>query len=99
VGLVVMLLVGPFQRRLQALYQAEGDRQALLVETVHGMRTVKSLALEPRQRKVWDDYSAQSISVRFRVEKISTIAQSMTGLLEKLMSVAIIGLGALDVFN
>ncbi|GAA3108878.1 peptidase domain-containing ABC transporter [Rhizobium viscosum] len=99
VGLVVMLLVGPFQRRLKALYQAEGDRQALLVETVHGMRTVKSLALEPRQRKVWDDYSAQSISVRFRVEKISTIAQSLTGLLEKLMSVAIIGLGALDVFS
>ncbi|MGO8528579.1 ABC transporter transmembrane domain-containing protein, partial [Rhizobium ruizarguesonis] len=52
VGLVVMMLVGPLQRRLQALYQAEGDRQALLVETVHGMRTVKSLALEPRQRKV-----------------------------------------------
>ncbi|MEK1875735.1 MAG: ABC transporter transmembrane domain-containing protein, partial [Rhizobium altiplani] len=64
VGLVVMLLVGPFQRRLQALYKAEGDRQALLVETVHGMRTVKSLALEPRQRRAWDDYSAQSISVR-----------------------------------
>ncbi|MBZ9790166.1 peptidase domain-containing ABC transporter [Rhizobium sp. 3T7] len=99
VGLVVMLLVGPFQRRLQALYKAEGDRQALLVETVHGMRTVKSLALEPRQRRAWDDYSAQSISVRFRVDKISTVAQSMTGLLEKLMSVAIIGLGALDVFS
>ncbi|MGO7902752.1 hypothetical protein ACC719_35640, partial [Rhizobium ruizarguesonis] len=41
----------------------------------------------------------QSISVRFRVDKISTIAQAMTGLLEKLMSVAIIGLGALDVFS
>ena len=99
VGLVVVALVGPFQRRLQALYKAEGDRQALLVETVHGMRTVKSLALEPRQRKVWDDHSAQAISVRFRVDKISTAAQAMTGLLEKLMSVAIIGLGALDVFS
>ncbi|HWK68788.1 MAG TPA: peptidase domain-containing ABC transporter [Rhizobiaceae bacterium] len=99
VGLVVMLLVGPFQRRLQALYQAEGERQALLVETIHGMQTVKSLALEPRQRRVWDDQSAQSISVRFRVEKISTFAQSLTGLLEKLMSVAIVGLGALDVFD
>ncbi|WP_341486474.1 peptidase domain-containing ABC transporter [Pararhizobium sp. A13] len=99
VGLVVMMLVGPFQRRLQALYQAEGERQALLVETVHGMRTVKSLALEPRQRRVWDDCSAQSISVRFRVEKISTVAQAVIGLLEKLMSVAIIGFGALDVFD
>ncbi|MDF1635593.1 peptidase domain-containing ABC transporter [Mycoplana sp. MJR14] len=99
VGFVVMLLVGPFNRRLQALYQAEGERQALLVETVHGMRTVKSLALEPRQRKVWDDSSAQSISVRFRVDQISAIAQSLIGLLEKLMSVAIIGFGALDVFS
>ena len=46
---------GRSARRLQALYQAEGERQALLVETVHGMRTVKSLAMEPRQRRVWDD--------------------------------------------
>ncbi|SHF00468.1 ATP-binding cassette, subfamily B [Kaistia soli DSM 19436] len=99
VGLVVMMLVGPFRRRLKALYEAEGERQAQLVESVHGMRTVKSLALEPRQRRAWDDGSAQAVSVRFRVEKISTIAQAVTGLLEKLMSVAIIGLGALDVFN
>ncbi|PTM96259.1 peptidase domain-containing ABC transporter [Mycoplana dimorpha] len=99
VGLVVLVLIGPFQRRLQALYQAEGERQALLVETVHGMRTVKSLALEPRQRRVWDDRSAAAISVRFRVDKISSVAQAMTGLLEKLMSVAIVGLGALDVFG
>jgi len=99
VGLVVALLVGPFQRRLQTLYKVEGDRQALLVETVHGMRTVKSLALEPRQRRVWDDKTAESISVRFRVDKISTVAQAMTGMLEKLMNVAIIALGALDVFS
>lgn len=99
VGLVVAVLVGPFQRRLQALYQAEGERQALLVETVHGMQTVKSLALEPRQRQVWDDLSARAISVRFQVDKVSTAAQSLTGLLEKLMSVTIIGLGALAVFD
>ncbi len=99
VGLVVLTLVGPFQRRLHALYQAEAGRQALLVETVHGMQTVKSLALEPRQRKNWDDRSAELVSVRFRVEKISTVAQALTGLLEKLMSVAIIALGALDVFS
>jgi ATP-binding cassette subfamily B protein len=99
VGIVVAVLVGPFRRRLQALYQAEGERQALLVETVHGMQTVKSLALEPRQSRVWDDQSALSISHRFRVEKISTAAQSLTGLLEKLMSVSIIGLGALAVFD
>lgn len=48
---------------------------------------------------MWDDCSAQAVATRFRVEKISATAQSVTGLLEKLMSVAIVGFGALDVFN
>jgi ATP-binding cassette subfamily B protein len=99
IGVVIALLVGPFRRRLYSLYQAEAARQGLLVESVHGMRTVKSLAIEPLQKRVWDDRSAQSVAMRFRVEKISATAQSVTGLLEKLMSVAIIGFGALDVFN
>jgi ATP-binding cassette subfamily B protein len=98
-GVVVALLVGPFRRRLYDLYQAEGERQAMLVETVHGMRTVKSLAMEPLQGRAWDDRCAQSVSMRFGVEKISAAAQSVTGLLEKLMTLGIIGLGALDVFS
>lgn len=99
IGVVVALLVGPFRRRLYALYQAEAARSALLVETVHGMRTVKSLSMEPLQGRIWDDRSAQSVSTRFSVEKISAAAQSITGMLEKVMSIAIIGLGAMAVFN
>jgi subfamily B ATP-binding cassette protein HlyB/CyaB len=99
VTVVIALLVGPFRRRLRALYEAEGQRQALLVETVHGMRTVKALSMEPLQRRVWDDRSAQSVTTRFDVEKISTAAQSVTGLVEKLMGVAVIGLGAMAVFD
>jgi ATP-binding cassette, subfamily B, bacterial HlyB/CyaB len=98
-GLVIALLMGPFRRRLYDLYQAEGARQALLVETVHGMRTVKSLAMEPRQGKVWDDRCAQSVTMRFGVEKISAGAQAVTGFLEKMMTLGIIALGALDVFS
>ncbi len=98
-GTIVVLLMGPFQRRLLSLYEAEAARQALLVETVHGMRTVKSLAMEPLQGRQWDDRCAQSTQMRFDVEKISASAQSITGLLEKLMTLGIIGLGALDVFS
>jgi ATP-binding cassette subfamily B protein len=98
-GLVIAVLMGPFRRRLYSLYQAEGARQALLVETVHGMRTVKSLAMEPLQSRVWDDRCAQSVTMRFGVERISAGAQSVTGFLEKMMTLGIISLGALDVFN
>ncbi len=99
IGIVVALLVGPFRRRLRHLYEVEAQRQALLVETVHGMRTVKTLAMEPLQRRIWDDRSAQTVSMRYRVERLSAAAQSATGLLEKSMNIAIIGLGALDVFD
>src|SRR6185312_10387619 len=74
-------LVGPFRSRLYALYQAEALRQGLLVESVHGIQSLKSLAIEPLQRRVWDDRFAQSVAMRFRVEKISATAQSVTGLL------------------
>lgn len=99
IALIVAMLVLPFRKRLAELYAAEGERQGLLVETMHGIRTLKSLAMEPLQRRSWDDRSAQTINSRFKVEVISVTAQAVTGLIEKLMSVAIIGVGALQVFD
>ncbi|NIX75705.1 ABC transporter transmembrane domain-containing protein [Microvirga terricola] len=99
VGIAIGLLIGPFRRRLLGLYEAEGERQAQLVEAMHGMRTIKTLAMEPLHRRGWDNISAQSVMMRYDVERISAAAQSLTGLLEKLMSVSIIALGALDVFS
>ncbi|HWK45535.1 MAG TPA: peptidase domain-containing ABC transporter [Stellaceae bacterium] len=99
IGGVITALIGPFRRRLRRLYLAEGERQAFLVETIHGMRTVKSLALEARQRREWENRSAQAVTMHFEVGKISATAQSVTGLLEKLMLVAIIGFGAQSVFD
>ena len=68
------------------------QRQALLVETVHGMRTRQvarhGAAAAPR---VGRTLGRRPSTLRFRVEKISTVAQSLTGLIEKLMGVAIIG--------
>ena len=93
------LLLGPYRRRLEALYVAEGDRQAMLVETIHGAQTVKALSMEPTQRKKWDDRSAQAIAMHYRVGKISIAATSISKLLEKLMTVAIVFVGANLVFQ
>jgi subfamily B ATP-binding cassette protein HlyB/CyaB len=99
IALVIAVLVGPFRRRLRELYEAEGQRQALLVETIHGMETVKALAIEPRRRRSWDARCAQAVTSHFRVGKISASAQAVTGLFEKLMIVAVIGIGATAVFD
>ncbi len=98
IGTVVMVMVPTFQRRLNDLYQAEGVRQSMMVETIHGMRTVKALAIEPTQRRLWDQRSALSINMHFRVGKISIIGNSITDFLGKLLPVVIIVLGSQEVF-
>lgn len=99
IAALVAAMVPAFQRRLQALYAVEGKRQSMLVETVHGMRTVKALAIEPAQRKEWDQRSADSISMHFRVGQISITGNSVTDFLGKLLPVVIIVIGAQDVFD
>ena len=98
-ALVIASLIKPFQRRLDELYQAEGKRQSMLVESIHGIRTVKSLALEPVEEKQWDDSTAYAIKSYFRVGKISMAAKSISQVLEMLMVIAIIWVGALMVFE
>ena len=96
---VIFFLIGPFRRRLHELYMAEGERQAILVETIGGMQTVKGLALEPRQRRLWDSIAANAVARNFDVGKISLVARSVSQTLEKLMIVAVVGGGALIVFS
>ncbi|MDD2462382.1 MAG: peptidase domain-containing ABC transporter [Desulfobulbus sp.] len=96
---VIAILIGPFRRRLNALYDAEGKRQAMLVETINGMATVKAMAIEPMLRQQWEHKVAQAISMQFRVGKISITAKSLTQFLERLMTIVIIWMGASLVFN
>ena len=93
-ALVIASLIKPFQRRLDELYQAEGKRQSMLVESIHGIRTVKALSLEPAERKAWDNSTAYAIKSYFRVGKISMTAQSISQMLELMMSICVIWAGA-----
>ena len=99
IAAVVMAMVPTFQRRLNALYSAEGQRQGMLVETIHGMRTVKALAIEPSQRRIWDQRSAEAITMHFRVGQISIAGNAVTDFLGKLLPVTLIVVGAADVFD
>ncbi|MFA6292476.1 MAG: peptidase domain-containing ABC transporter [Victivallales bacterium] len=98
-ALVIASLIKPFQQRLNELYQAEGKRQSMLVESIHGIRTVKSLALEPVEEKQWDDSTAYAIKSYFRVGKISMTAKSISHVLEMMMTITVIWMGAHLVFG
>jgi ATP-binding cassette subfamily B protein len=99
IGGVIGAMVPTYQRRLNALYTAEGQRQSMLVETIHGIRTVKALAIEPSLRRVWDQRSAEAITMHFRVGRVSQTGNAITDFLGKLLPVVIIVIGAQHVFD
>ncbi len=96
---VVGLMVPLFKRKLTLLYGAEGDRQADLVETIHGMRAVKSLALEELRQSSWDRKVARSIEQRNAVGVFTIGASIFTTLLSSSMTFTLLALGVSLVFG
>ena len=99
IALCIAALVPLFRRRLNALYAAEAERQAQLVETLHNMRAVKALVLEPSRQRAWDSSLTTSVRRQLEVGGVGAFASATTGLLEKLMQVAVIAVGAMLVFG
>jgi ATP-binding cassette subfamily B protein len=96
---VIAVMVPIFRRELERLYQAEGARQADLVETLHGMRAIKSLALDQVRKTSWDIKIAASVERRASVGRLGTLGSAITGWLEKMMQIGILSLGAKEVFD
>jgi ATP-binding cassette subfamily B protein len=95
---IIGILSATFRRRLTELYRAEGARQALLIEAIHGINTVKSLGMEPGQSRAWDQSSALAIERRIEVGRISTLARTASSAIEKAMMVAVIWAGVNSIF-
>jgi ATP-binding cassette, subfamily B, bacterial HlyB/CyaB len=98
-ALTIAAMIGPYRRRLRRLYQAEAQRQSLLVESIHGMRTIKSLNLEPRREEEWDNAAAEAVRTYVQVGKISLAANTFSQFTERSMTITIVVVGAFLVFG
>ncbi len=96
---VIGAMVPVYTRRLDRLYQTEGAKQADLVETIHGMRTVKSLTIEDLRKKSWDAKVIAAIQSRVPVFYIGTIGNVLTTIISQLMTLTVLSLGVVMVFD
>lgn len=64
-----------------------------LVETITGVQTVKSLALEGSMQKRWDDYLANYITASFNLTNLSHFLGGITGFLQKFMTISMLYIG------
>jgi len=92
-------MVPIYTRKLELQYAAEGAKQADLVETIHGMRTVKSLTIEDLRKRSWDAKVIRAIHCRVPVFYIGAVGGVVTGILSQLMTLAVLTTGVLQVFD
>ncbi len=91
---VSLFIVPVLRRRLDEKFARGAENQAMLVETVTGIQTVKAGALEPRFAKRWDDQLAAYVSASFKTQNVAALGHESIGLIGKLVNAATLWWGA-----
>ena len=85
--------------RLHEKFNRGADNQAYLVESVTGIETLKASAVEPSTQRRWEERLAAYVSASFKATNLSNIANQSASLINKLMVLGILWLGARLVIN
>ena len=89
----IVLMLPAYKAKSGAVERAEAERGAFLAQSIQGIRTVKSLALEARQAHEWDALTARLARLRFAEGNVSNLIQAVVTPLERLMVTGSFGVG------
>ena len=93
-ALIIMAFIRPLGRRIGLWIQAEVNKSSVMVETIHGIRTVKSLALEPQQRELWDRKVAEATQSKLDAGNMANWPQTLSTPIEGFMQRGVLLMGA-----
>jgi ATP-binding cassette, subfamily B, bacterial HlyB/CyaB len=82
------------RKRLDVKFARGAENQAMLVETVTGIQTVKAGALEPSFGRRWDAQLAAYVSASFKTANLASWAHEAVNLIGKLVNAATLWYGA-----
>lgn len=91
---ISVFITPPLRERLDEKFKRGAENQAFLVETVTGIGTLKSMAVEPRMRDRWEKQFAGYIQTGWDVTVLSNWGSHLIQLVSKLTTVAILFFGA-----
>jgi type I secretion system ABC transporter, HlyB family len=93
-ALISVALVPILRQRLNEKFMRGADNQAFLVESVAGMETVKTMAVEPHFIRRWDTQLAGYVSAGFRASNVGNVGQQLIQWVGKLVTVGTLFFGA-----
>jgi subfamily B ATP-binding cassette protein HlyB/CyaB len=98
-ALLSAAVVPVLRMRLDEKFARGAENQALLVESITGVQTLKAGALEPVFARRWDQQLAAYVAASFRTQTLATAAHEGVGLIGKLVSAAVLWFGAQAVMD
>jgi subfamily B ATP-binding cassette protein HlyB/CyaB len=87
------------RERLNEKFNRSAENQSFLVETISGIDTVKAMAVEPRWTHKWEKQLASYVSAGLSANNVAMAASGGVRLISKLVTVAIMWLGAMLVVD
>jgi subfamily B ATP-binding cassette protein HlyB/CyaB len=93
-ALISISLVPVLRHRLNEKFARGADNQSFLVESVAGMDTVKSMAVEPHFIRRWDTQLAAYVAAGFRASNVGNIGQQLIQWVGKLVTLGTLFFGA-----
>lgn len=92
--LVSVLMTKPLRARLEEKFARGAENQSFLVETITGVQTLKSMAVEPRMQRHWEDKLAGYVQASFKANMLGNIGSQAVQLISKLTTAITLYVGA-----
>ncbi|WP_025897178.1 type I secretion system permease/ATPase [Sneathiella glossodoripedis] len=93
--IAVTIAITPILRkRLLEKFARGAENQAFLVESISGVETIKSMAVEPQMQRRWEEQLAGYVGAGFRVNWLANIGSQSIQLINKLTTAATLWFGA-----
>ncbi|MBF0381907.1 MAG: peptidase domain-containing ABC transporter [Magnetococcales bacterium] len=87
------------KKMLSRAVSADNMKQSILTNSISGIETLKSLAIEPIRNRNWESAIYQHTQANFEIGKINAISGQISGLFQQLMTVALLFVGVQLVFS
>ena len=95
---LLSIVVTPILRtRLKRKFECNAESQSYMVETVTGIGTVKSLAVEPQLNMKWEGLLANYVGAAFKAGILATFGSGTVQFIQKTSTLAILWVGAHEV--
>jgi len=88
-----------FRHRLNEKFNRGAENQSFLVESITGIETLKSMAVEPQMQRRWEEQLSGYVQSSFRVQNIANWASQGVQLVSKLVTAAVLFFGARAVID